>query len=213
MKTTLSTDPWRDVCEERSALLELLETLGADAWDHPTLCSRWRVRDVVAHLIHTTEVRLPSAIPGIVRAGFDMNRYIDREARRRGSAPASKLLEEYRTALPRTTHPPGQSNVAMLEDIVIHQMDIRLPLGRRRPVGLERMKVVADYLDGNGFYPGKALARGLRLEATDTDWSTGQGPLVRGPVEALALTLSGRYVDLDQLGGDGVVTLRSRIPA
>ena len=34
--------------------------------------------------------------------------------------------------------------------------------------------------------------RGLRLVATDTDWSAGDGAIVEGPVEALLLLLTGR---------------------
>ena len=204
---------WPDVHDERAALLELLEALEPEQWDHSTLCSRWRVRDVVAHLVNTTEVKLPSALWAIAVSGFNMNRYIDRDARRRGKDPIPKLMTDYRAALPRTTYPPGQSPLAILEDIVIHQIDIRLPLGQPRTVNLERMKLVADYLDGNGFYPAKKLARGLRLRATDTDWATGDGPIVSGPIPALALTLSGRFLMLEQLEGDGLPILRSRIEA
>ena len=210
---TVTTDLWQEVHDERAALLELLETLEDEQWDHSTLCSQWRVRDVVAHIINTTDIKLPSALWAIARAGFNMNRYIDRDARRRGAEPIPKLLADYRAALPRMTHPPGQSPLAVLEDIVIHQIDIRLPLGQRRTVSHDRMKLVADYLDGNNFYVGKKLVRGLRLRATDADWTSGAGPTVSGPIEALALTLSGRFVMLDQLEGDGLPTIQARIHA
>jgi uncharacterized protein (TIGR03083 family) len=208
--TTPTSDMWHHAHDERQALLGLLETLTPKQWDHPTLCSNWRVRDVVGHLINTTEIKLPSALWAIARSGFRMNDYIDKDARRRGAAPPDQLLAAFHAALPRTTHPPRQSPLAMLEDIVLHQIDIRFPLGQPRPVSCERMRLVADYLDGNGFYVGKKLARGLRLEATDTDWTAGDGPLVRGPIEALVLTLSGRFVALDQLDGDGMETLSRR---
>ena len=52
---------------------------------------------------------------------------------------------------------------------------------------------------------------GLRLEATDAPWSSGTGPLVAGPAEALALSLTGRPVLLDALRGNGVPTLRERV--
>lgn len=209
--TSVTAGLWPDVHDERSALLELLEALEPEQWDHPTLCSQWRVRDVVAHIVRTTEIKLPSALWAIARSRFNMNRYIDRDARRLGKDPIPKLLADYRAALPTTTHPPGQSPLAILEDIVIHQIDIRLPLGQPRTVSHERMKLVADYLDGNGFYPGKKLARGLFLQATDTNWTTGDGPTVSGPLLALVLTLSGRFVMLDELEGDGATSLRNRI--
>ncbi len=51
---------------------------------------------------------------------------------------------------------------------------------------------------------------GLRLVATDTDWSHGEGPEVRGPAEALLMATCGRRVALDDLQGPGLDTLRSR---
>ena len=36
---------------ERADLASLLPTLTPEQWETPTLCARWRVRDVVAHLI------------------------------------------------------------------------------------------------------------------------------------------------------------------
>lgn len=208
---TATTDVWPQVHDERDALLELLEVLTPAQWDGPTLCSKWRVRDVVGHLVNTTEIKLPKALWAIARSGFRMNRYIETDARRRGAADPARLLSGFRHAMPRTTHPPGQSPLAMLEDIVIHQIDIRLPLGRPRAVPLERMRLVADYLDGNGFYPGKKLAQGLRLQATDIDWATGDGPVIAGPIEALALTLSGRFVAVEDLHGEGLATLSDRV--
>ena len=36
---------------EREEFAALLESLTPRQWDSPTLCERWRVRDVVAHVI------------------------------------------------------------------------------------------------------------------------------------------------------------------
>jgi hypothetical protein len=64
-----------------------------------------------------------------------------------------------------------------------------------------------------GFVGAKKRAEGLRLIATDVDWSSGQGPEVRGTGEAVLLAITGRPVALDELTGDGVDTLRARIAA
>jgi len=205
------TDLWVAVHEERRALLDLLETLSPDQWNTPSLCDGWRVRDVVGHIVSSTSVSIWRAAGAMISSGFKINRYLAKDGRKRGAATPEELIEQFRRALPTTSHPPGQSSLAMLEDVIIHQIDIRLPLGHPRAVPLGRMRLVADYLDGNGFYPGKRLADGLRLEATDTDWATGHGPLVNGPIEALALTLSGRFVQVDQLRGEGLATLQDRI--
>jgi hypothetical protein len=61
-----------------------------------------------------------------------------------------------------------------------------------------------------GFKVGSRL-RHLRLVATDTGWTHGDGPVVRGGVESLLLAMSGRMVAFDQLDGDGVPLLRQRV--
>jgi hypothetical protein len=50
--------------------------------------------------------------------------------------------------------------------------------------------------------------RGLRLVATDTDWSAGAGDRVEGPVGALLLLLTGRTAAATaQLSGPGTTRL------
>jgi len=72
------------------------------------------------------------------------------------------------------------------------------------------MTVVASDLWANRFFPGAKLFQGLRVTAGDADWKAGDGPEVVGPIEALVLTLSGRFVALEELRGDGVTTMRRR---
>ena len=61
-----------------------------------------------------------------------------------------------------------------------------------------------------GFVP-KGLADGIRFEATDLDWSAGDGAVARGPGEAILLTMTGRRIAVVDLVGPGVDTLRGRL--
>jgi hypothetical protein len=54
-------------------------------------------------------------------------------------------------------------------------------------------------------------ARDLRLVATDLDWSTGKGPEVRGPGEALLMAIAGRRGVVGELSGPGQPKLMERI--
>jgi hypothetical protein len=80
-----------------------------------------------------------------------------------------------------------------------HTLDMAIPLGRQVPVS---PKVVADAADRVLSYRGTRNARvfrelpigGLRLQATDHDWSTGAGPEVSGTMTDLFLVLTGRTV-------------------
>ena len=101
----------------------------------------------------------------------------------------------------------------MIEDIVIHQMDIRQALEAPRCIPNQRMFPVATDLWTNRFFPGPKLFQGLQAVATDAAWSAGNGPDVTGPIEVIVLTLAGRFPALDQLQGEGTATLRTRIDA
>jgi hypothetical protein len=63
-----------------------------------------------------------------------------------------------------------------------------------------------------GFLP-RGRLDGLKLRASDGDWSSGSGALVTGTSEALVLSLTGRPALLGDLAGAGVPTLRRRVLA
>ena len=50
--------------------------------------------------------------------------------------------------------------------------------------------------------------KGLRLVATDVDWTEGDGPEVHGPGLSL-LAMGGRSAGIDECEGDGVTLLRT----
>ena len=56
----------------------------------------------------------------------------------------------------------------------------------------------------------KRRLEGLSLAATDVDWSSGEGPEVRGPCMSLILGMVGRQGALEDCEGPGVETLRAR---
>jgi uncharacterized protein (TIGR03083 family) len=203
-------DAWIDVQEERQALLSLLETLTPSQWDSPSLCSEWRVRDVVGHMVSETTLTIPKVVAGALMSGFRINRFIAIDARRRGSVDTAVLLEDFRTAVPTRTHLRGLTSLSMLVDIVIHSLDIRRPLNAARTVPESRAVLVAADLRSSRFFPGRRLFAGLRVEATDADWSAGEGPVVRGPIEELILAMSGRPGGLDQLQGEGSAAVCDR---
>jgi uncharacterized protein (TIGR03083 family) len=206
----MTTDVWLDVFEEREALMELLDELTPEQWDARSLCTEWRVRDVVGHMVSETQMTVGRLAVGMIASGFRLNRWIGKDARRRGAAPVPEILGDYRAILSSRRHLASLSSMSMLEDIVVHQLDIRRPLDRGRCVSEQRMIVVASDLHANRFFPGSKLFQDLRITASDAAWSAGDGPEVTGPIEALVLSLSGRFVALNELNGEGVPTMRHR---
>jgi hypothetical protein len=47
--------------------------------------------------------------------------------------------------------------------------------------------------------------------ATDLTWSRGDGPEIQGAGEAIVMAIGGRPAALDDLTGDGVEVLRTRL--
>jgi hypothetical protein len=71
---------------------------------------------------------------------------------------------------------------------------------------------VADMVTRIGFpLQSKKRIAGLRLSATDADWSTGDGPCVEGPLASLVFVMAGRKAPLEDLSGEGKQTLQARI--
>lgn len=206
----VTTDVWTDVQQEREALLVLLERLTPDEWNEPSLCAEWKVRDVVGHMVSETTLTISKVLKGMITSGFRINRFIATDARQRGSLPIPELVEGFRAAVPTRTHLPGLSSLSMLEDIVIHSLDIRRPLLQNYAVPEGRLVLVAQDLWGSRFFSGHKLFRNLQVTATDEDWSAGRGPAVTGPIEGLVLAMSGRLAGLEELQGEGLETVRER---
>ncbi|HEX9546882.1 MAG TPA: hypothetical protein VF942_06065 [Acidimicrobiales bacterium] len=70
---------------------------------------------------------------------------------------------------------------------------------------------MATFYKGSNLIIGaKKRIAGLKLTATDVDWSTGDGPDASGPILSLVMAMTGRKAALGDLSGPGVETLRSR---
>lgn len=189
---------------ERAEFTTLLRGLRDAEWDAPTLCTGWRVRELIGHLRY-------DAIPLTEYAGITVrNRFsIDRvnnamAAAGVGRTPAEMLAEFESAPCPVSRLWPRLG----LADLLVHQQDIRRPLDRPREIPADRLKAVLDHPDPFT-RPGR-FTRGLQFVATDFDWVKGSGPTVRGRREALALAMVGRTVVLDELDGEGVGELRRR---
>jgi uncharacterized protein (TIGR03083 family) len=198
---------WAQVAAERRAVLALLEELRPEDWDAATLCAGWRVRDVVGHLTMATDTPISAAVVGLVRAGFDVDRFLRQAAVRRGSAPVPALLAGWRRTVDRRRTPPGGTAGQMLVEVVSHQQDVRRPLDRPRPTPPEPLRAALETaVRLGGPFPSRDRAAGLRLVATDLDWTSGGpgDPEIRGPGDALLLGMLRRTSALPQLSGPGL---------
>lgn len=200
------------IAEERRALADLLDTLTPEQWATPSLCAGWTVREVAAHLVVPFEVSAPSLMLRLARSLGSYDRAMDGATRELAARPTSELAALLRANADHRFTPPMSGPAAPLTDVVVHGQDIRRPLGLAHEVEPEHLRVALDRMARGalGFVPRSRVA-GLRFEATDLDWSAGEGALVRGPAEALLLAITGRPAALADLEGDGVDLLADRI--
>ena len=98
-----------------------------------------------------------------------------------------------------------------LTDGTIHHQDIRRALNVPRTIPPERLIPVLNFALGAPTLPAKKNSKGLRLTATDIDWTTGDGPDITGPGEALLMAVAGRTDSLSELTGPGLEILKPRL--
>lgn len=209
---------WARIRALRTSLVDLLVTVPDDAWDAPTPCPGWRVRDVAAHVLLRPRTDL-LALPGLLRARLDVARYVHDDAVRRGAAPVPDLLRAFRHAVRDTTVPPTRRPEHVLADLYVHTLDLRralrLPPGAAppAPAAPDLLRVVLDTVATDRVIGDPRRLAGLRLHAPDAEWSHGDatGAEVVGPADALLLAMSGRPSGLPDLTGPGVAVLAARL--
>ncbi|MGF7120805.1 MULTISPECIES: maleylpyruvate isomerase family mycothiol-dependent enzyme [unclassified Rhodococcus (in: high G+C Gram-positive bacteria)] len=205
----------RDVKElaraERTQLATLLHSLTPQQWQTPSLCAGWSVRDVVAHMLSYEELG-PGGVASRFARGwlrFDRANAIGLDDFAEHS-PHQLLDLLDRSLQPRGLTTAFGSRIALV-DGMIHQQDIRRPLGLPRDIPAEALVPALDFARIAPPIGAHRRIRGLRLAATDLDWTAGSGPEVRGPGEALLMSVAGRGDVANELEGPGLATLRVRL--
>jgi uncharacterized protein (TIGR03083 family) len=195
---------------EREEFAALLEGLTPQQWESPTLCRGWRVRDVVSHVIGfdpLSRIQLVGWMAkGLVTRGGSNAIEV---AAYRDKSPEELLALVRRYAVPQGIT-AGMGGRIALTDGMIHQQDIRRPLGIPRTIPAESVLTALEFTKWAPRLLGAMRTRGVRLVATDVDWSHGNGPEARGSGEAVLLAMAGRRAALDDLDGPGKAKLLQR---
>jgi uncharacterized protein (TIGR03083 family) len=196
--------------------VEFATGLSNTDWTRQSLCTEWSNHEVLAHFVLGYQASLATVFLGMARhcGSFDRaNAALAADLAQRHS-PA-ELIEEFHALIDR---PRGIGRVfpwrLLLGDHVIHELDIAFALDKQPVVEDAALVAVLNtqVRFPNPFVPAAARARGLNLLATDLDWVHGKGSLTAaGGAAQLASVLAGRPWALDQLSGDGVDELRTRL--
>jgi uncharacterized protein (TIGR03083 family) len=178
--------------EERAELAAFLATLTPQQWQAPTLCPRWLVRDVVAHIISYDNLGARALLAVAARARFRPGRINDVALARYDRHAPGQLLALLAGDLQPRGQPAALGGRAGLVEALIHHQDIRRALGQPRTIPAERLRpalhtaIIAP--DVVRPWP----LRGVRLVATDLPFSAGRGLRAEGPAEAILMTIAGR---------------------
>jgi uncharacterized protein (TIGR03083 family) len=204
---------WELAHAERAALAEDLSDLSAIQWRHGTLCGKWDVEEVVAHLTAAASLNMWRWLRSMVGARLRADVHNQRRlAEYRGNTPA-ETLDRFRSVVTSTTAPSSHTP-AYLGEVVVHAQDIRQPLGFARTPSIGALTPVAEFFARRDFtVASSSFVAGLHLRADDGPFNAGRGPLVTGSTLALVMGMAGRAPYIDALNGPGVHILRSRLHA
>jgi uncharacterized protein (TIGR03083 family) len=205
------TDAIRLAQDERTDLADLLADLTTEQWDAPTLCTKWRVRDVVAHIVSYDHLGPAGLVRRFARGRFVPDQVNEVGVQEYATLSPDELLATFTNHLRPAGLTARFGGRIGLVDGLIHHQDIRRSLGLPREIPRERLASALPFARVAPPIRAFSRARGLRLVATDLGWTSGSGPAVEGPAEPLLMAMAGRGHAVDELSGPGKPTLLSRL--
>jgi uncharacterized protein (TIGR03083 family) len=196
---------------ERLDFADFLAELSPGQWDDPSLCAGWSVRDVAAHCVSFEGLSPARLATRFLKGRLQTDRINAIAVADLADASTGQLIGLFRDNATPHGLGAGFGGRVALTDNMIHQQDIRRPLGLARVIPADRLLAALDFVRFAPTIRGAWQTRGVRLVATDVDWSFGRGPEVRGAGEALLMIMAGRPDALADLDGPGKGTLAARI--
>jgi uncharacterized protein (TIGR03083 family) len=201
---------WDVIFSERRYLAADLEKLNEAQWDTRSLCAKWTVRQVVAHMTAAASLSPSKFFTQMAGSGFSFEKVQQKGIDANLGSTPEQTLAAFRAVESSKMRPPGPMET-MLGETLIHSQDVRGTLGISHTYPPESLTAAADFFKKSNLIIGtKKRIDGLSLKATDASWSTGSGPEVTGPMLALLMAMTGRPAVLAELSGEGVPMLRSR---
>jgi uncharacterized protein (TIGR03083 family) len=196
----------------RAATADTIEDLTPAQWSSNSLCEGWTVGRLAAHILAGAEQTGGHFARGMLTTGFRFNALMERDIDDRAELSPTQIAGRLRQRTTTTNHPPAPV-AAMLGEIVVHGEDLRRPLGLPSwSAGDDAYNACLEmYVKATFPVGGKKRIEGLRLVTTDTGWTHGSGPEVKGPAMSLILAMTGRAAAADDLTGDGAPTMRDRL--
>jgi uncharacterized protein (TIGR03083 family) len=209
------------ITPHRKALADALARLTPAQWAGPTLCTKWTPGHVLAHLTMPYRLSGPDFMAGLQRCGGDFTTFSDQVAEADSSIPQAELIRVLADNAGTPWEPPGGGLIGALSHDVIHGLDMTWLAGIDYDIPSAAMTAVLD----SATSPVPAGARdqlaaevspdadqatvfgfplaGIRVIATDLDWSAGQGAELTGLSRDVLPLLARRAIPRDRFAGPG----------
>jgi uncharacterized protein (TIGR03083 family) len=210
------------IAEHRRFLAAALSTLTAEQWRGPSLCAGWTPAHVLAHLTMPFRISESDFMAGLQRYGGDFTTFSDEIAARDSTLPPTALVDVLLANTDNPWAPPGGGLAGALSHDVIHGLDITWPMSLPHETPAGAMTSVLDSITralapdaaeisaaeigataGQTTLFGFPLS-GIRVRATDLDWSAGDGEDLAGRSRDLLPLLAGRLIPRELFHGPGV---------
>ena len=206
----MAKSPWPMIHEQRRALAGNLSELSVEQWATPSLCDKWTVNAVLAHLLTTARLTPLTVVGQLAAACFNFGRFANKNVARPIADGSAATLAAFRVSVGSSSAPPGPKD-SCLGETLVHAQDIRSPVGIEHSCLLLWVtKAITFSAGGNALIGGKDRVSGLTPTATDIDWFLVSGPLVEGRAMSLLMATTGRKLAPQELHGLGVDVLRGR---
>ncbi|MEO8697336.1 MAG: maleylpyruvate isomerase family mycothiol-dependent enzyme [Acidimicrobiales bacterium] len=205
-------DTWTSIKNGREAFGDYLAQLTPDEWSKPSLCAGWSVKDVAAHMLVIPTMSKGQVFRAFAGSRFNLDRMNSKlVGKLTAQMSTAEIAAKTRDSAASHGMPPGLKLPGIFNELAVHSADVADAVGKPFALPTEDYVACLDYLkDVQPVFGTKKRVEGLALQANDTQWSAGAGPVVSGPSRELLLALAGRRSAFDSLTGDGLATLRSR---
>jgi hypothetical protein len=122
----------------------------------------WRVREVIAHMTMAARYSEKEFMAELRRCDFDFSRLSNQIAAWDANLPTSELVANLRTDVMHHREQPGGGIYGALNHVVIHGLDVTVPLGVPCRSPDKTIRVVLDDLTDGGVHALRDQHRGAQ---------------------------------------------------
>lgn len=201
---------WEMAGRGRRDFADMIEGLSDEQLNQQSLCDAWTARGVLCHLTAFVETGFPSFVGGLVKNKFDFDKASLAMAQKQLDRPVADVIASLRAKATKSSAMPVFPEELTVTDTAIHTQDVRRPLGLDGSIADDIQLTALNFLTEHKMATmlvNRPPIDGVKLTATDMDWTWGSGAEITGTAEALMMGLAKRPV-LDDLSGEGLTHWR-----